>query len=75
VEAEGNVSISAAISVHEQDTASIAGQATEGGIEVETERIPTGLMRLAEYYMAVKAVYDEGSDISCNSGWNFSRQC
>ena len=63
MEVEGNVSISAAISVHEQDTASIAGQATEGGIEVDPERIPSGLMRLAEYYMAVKAVYDEDSDI------------
>jgi hypothetical protein len=63
VELEGSASISAAISIHEQDTASIAGQATEGGIEVDAERIPAGLMRLAEYYMAVKAVYDEDSDI------------
>ena len=63
VEVEGNVSISTAISVHEQDTSSIAGQITEGGIEVDTERIPTGLMRLAEYYMAVKAVNEEDSDV------------
>lgn len=63
VEVEGNVSISTAISVHEQDTSNIAGQVTEGGIEVDSERIPTGLMRLAEYYMAVKAVNEESSDI------------
>jgi hypothetical protein len=63
VEVEGNVSISTAISVHEQDTSTIAGQVTEGGIEVDSERIPTGLMRLAEYYMAVKAVNEEDSDI------------
>lgn len=63
VEVEGNVSISTAISVHEQDTSNIAGKVTEGGIEVDTERIPAGLMHLAEYYMAVKAVNEEGSDI------------
>jgi hypothetical protein len=57
------VSISTAISIHEQDTSTIAGKVTEGGIEVDTERIPAGLMRLAEYYMAVKAVNDKDSDV------------
>jgi hypothetical protein len=55
----GNVSnISAAIPLYEEDASSIVGQVTEGGIEVEPERLPSILMHFAEYYMAVRAVQD-----------------
>ena len=49
-------SVSAAISIHEQDTSNIAGQIKEGGVEIDSERIPTSLMQLAEYYFAVKSI-------------------
>jgi hypothetical protein len=55
-QAEGTTSISAAIPVHEEDTADVAGEKTEGGVEVDTNRVPTGLMHLAEYYLAVKTL-------------------
>lgn len=54
-----NVSnVSAAIPVHEEDTSNIVGESTEGGIEVDSERLPSSLMQFAEYYMAVKAAYE-----------------
>ena len=54
-----NVSnVSAAIPVHEEDASNVVGEATEGGIEVDPERLPSSLMQFAEYYMAVKAVYE-----------------
>jgi hypothetical protein len=31
---------------------------TEGGIEVDPEKLPSSLMQFAEYYMAVKAAYE-----------------
>jgi hypothetical protein len=31
---------------------------TEGGVEVDAERLPSTLMQFAEYYMAVKSLYD-----------------
>jgi hypothetical protein len=50
--------VSAAIPIHEEDISNIVGEATEGGIEVEPERLPSSLMQLAEYYMAVRAAYE-----------------
>ena len=51
-----NVSnVSAAIPIHEEDASNIVGEATEGGIEVDPEKLPSSLMQFAEYYMAVKA--------------------
>jgi hypothetical protein len=50
--------VSAAIPIHEEDMSNIVGEATEGGIEVEAERLPSSLMQFAEYYMAVKAAYE-----------------
>ncbi|HKG87152.1 MAG TPA: hypothetical protein VKA95_02410 [Nitrososphaeraceae archaeon] len=47
--------MSTAIPVHEENISSVAGQLKEGGIEVDAERIPSGLMQLAEYYLAVRA--------------------
>ena len=54
-----NVSnVSAAIPIHEEDASNIVGESTEGGIEVEPERLPSSLMQFAEYYMAVRAAYE-----------------
>ena len=54
-----NVSnVSAAIPVHEEDASNIVGESTEGGIEVDPERLPSSLMQFAEYYMAVRAAYE-----------------
>jgi hypothetical protein len=50
--------VSAAIPIHEEDVSNIVGEATEGGIEVEPERLPSALMQLAEYYMAVRSAYE-----------------
>jgi hypothetical protein len=51
---EGSLGLSTAVSIHEQDSASVAGKLTEGGLEVESERLPSALMQLSEYYMAVE---------------------
>ena len=58
---EGSLGLSTAVSIHEQDSASIAGKLTEGGVEVESERLPSTLMQLSEYYMAVKTIYENPS--------------
>ena len=59
---EGSLGLSTAISIHEQDSASVAGQKlTEGGVEVESERLPSTLMQLSEYYMAVKTIHENPS--------------
>jgi hypothetical protein len=58
---EGSLGLSTAISIHEQDSASVAGRLTEGGLEVESERLPSALMQLSEYYMAVKTIYENAS--------------
>jgi hypothetical protein len=48
--------VSASIPLSEEDAATVFGQRTESGTEVETERLPNAIMHLAEYYIAVKAV-------------------
>jgi hypothetical protein len=58
---EGSLGLSTAVSIHEQDSASVAGKLTEGGVEVESERLPGALMQLSEYYMAIKTIYDNAS--------------
>ena len=58
LEASSITNVSAAIPIHEEDASNIVGETTEGGIEVDPERLPSTLMQFAEYYMAVKAVYD-----------------
>lgn len=50
--------LSIAIPIHEEDASSVVGKLTEGGVEVDTERLPTTLMQFAEYYMAVKNLKD-----------------
>ena len=58
---EGSLGLSTAVSIYEQDSASVAGRLTEGGLEVESERLPSALMQLSEYYMAVKTIHENPS--------------
>jgi hypothetical protein len=58
LEASSNTNVSAAIPIHEEDASNVVGETTEGGIEVDPERLPSALMQFAEYYMAVKALYE-----------------
>jgi len=58
LEANSITNVSAAIPIHEEDASNVVGETTEGGVEVDPERLPSALMQFAEYYMAVKAVYD-----------------
>jgi hypothetical protein len=58
LEANNVTNISAAIPIHEEDASNVVGKITEGGIEVEPERLPSMLMQFAEYYMAVKSLYE-----------------
>jgi len=44
LEMKASMNISAAIPVHEEDASSIVGKLTEGGIEVDTERLPSALI-------------------------------
>ena len=52
----GDLSVSAAIPLSEEDAALVFGQRTQSGIEVDSERLPTAIMHLAEYYLAFKAL-------------------
>jgi hypothetical protein len=58
LDANNVTNISAAIPIHEEDASNVAGEITEGGIEVDPERLPSILMQFAEYYMAVKSLYE-----------------
>jgi len=51
----GDLSVSAAIPLSEEDAALVFGQGTQSGIEVDSERLPSAIMHLAEYYLAFKA--------------------
>ena len=57
LDANNVTNISAAIPIHEEDASNVVGEITEGGIEVDPERLPSTLMQFAEYYMAVKSLY------------------
>ena len=50
-----DLSVSAAIPLPEEDAALVFGQRTQSGTEVDSERLPTAIMHLAEYYLAYKA--------------------
>jgi len=58
VEANSITNVSAAIPIHEEDASNVVGEKTESGIEVDPERLPSALMQFAEYYMAVRALYE-----------------
>jgi hypothetical protein len=53
---QSSEAVSASIPLSEEDAATVFGQRTESGTEVETERLPNAIMHLAEYYIAVKVV-------------------
>jgi hypothetical protein len=53
---QSSEAVSASIPLSEEDAATVFGQRTESGTEVETERLPNAIMHVAEYYIAVKAV-------------------
>ena len=53
---QSSQAVSASIPLSEEDAATVFGQRTESGTEVETERLPNAIMHLAEYYIAVNAV-------------------
>ena len=54
-----NVNISSAIPIHESYASLIASNVTEGGLELDVEKVPSALMHFAEYFMAVKAIIDK----------------
>jgi hypothetical protein len=55
---QSSAAVSAAIPLSEEDAATVFGQRTESGTEVdiESERLPNAVMHLAEYYIALRAV-------------------
>src|SRR6266516_7451739 len=58
LEANNIANVSTAIPIHEDDASNVVCETTEGGIEVDPERLPSALMQFAEYYMAVKALHE-----------------
>ena len=52
---KGELSISTAVPLSEEDAAEVFGQKTESGLEIDVNRLPGALMHLAEYYLAYKA--------------------
>jgi hypothetical protein len=55
---QSSAAVSASIPLSEEDAATVFGERTESGVEVdvESERLPNAVMHLAEYYIALKAV-------------------
>ena len=53
---DGNMEISSAIPIHEEDLSNVSGKISEGRNEADQNEIPKLLMQLAEYFMAVKNV-------------------
>jgi hypothetical protein len=51
----GDLCVSAAVPLSEEDAAHVFGHKTESGVEVDPERLPGAIMHLAEYYLALKA--------------------
>ena len=56
---KSSAAVSASIPLSEEDAATVFGQQSEAGTEVDTERLPNALMHLAEYYIAVNALGSE----------------
>ena len=56
-----SAAVSASIPLSEEDAATVFGQRTESGteVEVESERLPNAVMHLAEYYIAVRSAPPE----------------
>jgi hypothetical protein len=56
-----SAAVSASIPLSEEDAAAVFGQRTESGteVEVDSERLPSAVMHLAEYYIAVRTLGSE----------------
>lgn len=59
LEMGNTANVSTAVPIHEEDASNVAAEITEGGVEVDPERLPSILMQFAEYYMAVKSLYQD----------------
>lgn len=55
-ESKDTLNMSSAIPLYDADASNVVGKITEGGVEVDTERLPSALMHFAEYYMAVRTL-------------------
>lgn len=53
---EGGKEVSTAIPIHESDIGEVIGIRVEAGIDADIERLPSALMHLAEYYIALKTL-------------------
>ena len=51
-----SAAVSASIPLSEEDASTVFGQQTESGTEVNSERLPSAAMHLAEYYIAVNSL-------------------
>lgn len=49
----GSMNLSSAIPISEEYASRVFGESTEGGVDVDANRVPQSLMRLAEYYLAL----------------------
>ncbi len=58
---EEELSASAAIPLSEEDAAQVFGQKRESGVEVDSERLPSALMHMAEYYLAHESISNNPS--------------
>ncbi|MBC7120391.1 MAG: hypothetical protein H5T33_02240 [Candidatus Methanosuratus sp.] len=59
IEETTSASVSSAIPIYEEQESSVAGEITEGGTEIDPDRLPSSLMRLSEYYLALKTLEDD----------------
>lgn len=55
-EETASASASSAIPIYEEEESLVAGKLTEGGAEIDPMRLPSSLMRLSEYYLAMKVL-------------------
>jgi hypothetical protein len=60
---QSSEAVSASIPLSEEDAATVFGQRTESGTEIDVEsfRLPDAVMHLAEYYIALKTVASGGN--------------
>jgi len=58
IEADSSGDVSTAIPLYEEDASIVVGQETEGGLEIDPEKLPSNLMHLSEYYLAIKTIKD-----------------
>lgn len=55
-EGSSPIDVSSAIPIHEEDISRVVGKMTESGMEVDTAKLPSSLMQLAEYYMGIREI-------------------